>query len=96
MSVVSKIRELREKKGLSQAELASRAGLSTTYISMLEGGKKSPTLNSLEKISAALDIPFPILSFLSWSTDDIAPEKRVAFEFIKPSVDAMIEEFFLN
>ncbi|MBI1228158.1 MAG: helix-turn-helix domain-containing protein [Bacteroidetes bacterium] len=96
MSVINKIRELREKKGMSQADLAKAAGLSMTYISLLEGGKKSPTLKSLEKISDALGIPFPLLSFLALDSKDVFPEKRKAFELVNPAIQAMVEEFFLS
>lgn len=96
MNLANKIIELRKKKGISQRELAQIAGLSPTYISMVENGKKSPTLKSLEKISNALDIPFPILSFLALDPEvDIKPEKREAFKFIAPAIMSMVEEFFL-
>lgn len=94
MSVIATIRSLREEKKMSQAELARLAGLSTTYISLLESGKKSPTLNSLQKISEALGMPFPILSFISLDADDIKPEKRDAFELIEPVIKTMIKKVF--
>lgn len=95
-SIIAKIRELREKKKMSQAELANASGLSTTYISLLEGGKKSPTLKSLEKICEALGVPFALLSFLSLESHDVKEEKRAAFDLLKPAIDAMVEEFFLG
>ena len=42
---------------LSQEELAFEAGLHRTYISLLERGVKSPTLNVLFRLADALDIP---------------------------------------
>jgi transcriptional regulator with XRE-family HTH domain len=50
------LRLAREKAGLSQEELADRAGLHRTFISQVERGLKSPSLNSLIAISAALGI----------------------------------------
>lgn len=50
------IRTFRQNKGLSQEELAARAGVHRTYISQLERGIKSPTLLVLVEISRALDI----------------------------------------
>lgn len=46
----------RRARGLSQEELAFAAGLHRTYISLLERGLKSPTLNTLSCISSALAI----------------------------------------
>ena len=48
------LREKREKLGLSQEEFAARAGVDRTYVSILERGLKSPTLETLEKICEAL------------------------------------------
>lgn len=96
MNIIETIKNLRGKRGMTQAQLATASELSTTYISQLESGLKSPTLKSLEKISNALDVPFPILSFLSLGPEDVAPAKREAFEFIRPSVNKMVEEFFLG
>jgi len=48
------LREKREKLAVSQEEVAARAGVDRTYISILERGLKSPTVDTLEKICAAL------------------------------------------
>ena len=96
MNLAKTIRDFRERKKMSQADLAIAAGLSTPYISQVETGKKSPTLSSLEKISMALEIPFPILSFMSMDNSDVAEEKQEAFKLVRPAVQAMIEEFFVT
>ena len=52
----SVIAKSRGKLGISQEKLAERAGVHRTYISQLERGLKSPTLDILAKISFGLDI----------------------------------------
>lgn len=52
-----KVREERLKQGLSQEELASRAGVHRTYIGMIERAEKNITLENIEKISGALNMP---------------------------------------
>lgn len=47
------IRDLREKKGISQEELADLAGIDRTYVSGIERNKRNVTLGTLERI-----IPF--------------------------------------
>ncbi len=47
--------QLRESLGLSQEDLADRAGIHRTYVSQLERGIKSPTLGVLIKIAKALN-----------------------------------------
>jgi len=52
-----KVREERLKQGLSQEELASKAGVHRTYIGMIERAEKNITLENIEKIAVALKIP---------------------------------------
>ena len=51
------IARLRQQIGLSQEELGFRAEVHRTYISQLERGLKSPTLNVILKLSRALKAP---------------------------------------
>lgn len=53
--VGSAVRAARIKAGVSQSELASRAGTSQPAIARLEKGRVSPTIISLERIARALD-----------------------------------------
>lgn len=46
---------LRLKKKVSQSELAARTGLKQSYISRIEGGKANPSLNTILKITKALE-----------------------------------------
>jgi len=50
------LKSARERAALTQEELAFRAGVHRTYISLLERGKKSPTLEVLQRISKALGV----------------------------------------
>jgi transcriptional regulator with XRE-family HTH domain len=50
------LREQRMKKGLSQEALALNCDLDRTFISMLERGKRQPSLASIITISKALSI----------------------------------------
>ncbi|WP_332844001.1 helix-turn-helix transcriptional regulator [Luteibacter sp.] len=53
-SVGAAIASFRVEAGLSQEELAFSAGVHRTYISLLERGVKSPTVNTLSCIAHAL------------------------------------------
>ena len=56
----------RAQRGLTQSELADRAGLSTSYLSLLEQNKrKDPTLSTIQKLAMALRVPSGILFFLA-------------------------------
>ncbi len=50
------IRLIRQKSGLSQEQLALLSNMNTSYIGQIERGEKNPTVRTLEKIAAALEI----------------------------------------
>lgn len=50
------LRVLRQQKGLSQEELGFESGYHRTYVSLLERGLKSPSLQTVFNISKALTI----------------------------------------
>lgn len=50
------LRELREKKGLTQANLGTDANLDRTYISLLERGLRQPSLNTIFDLAKALNV----------------------------------------
>ena len=51
-----RIRNYRTDKGLSQEKLAELSGSHHTYIGQIERGEKNATIESIEKIAAALNI----------------------------------------
>ena len=55
-AVGSVIREFRQQVGLSQDDLADRMDMSTPYISMLENGKRYPSIEMLIRIALALEV----------------------------------------
>lgn len=66
MSEISKfigqrIRNYRTQKKLSQEKLAELSGCHPTYIGQLERGEKNATLESIEKVATALDVPLSTL-----------------------------------
>ena len=50
------LRKVREDSGISQEHLASECGLDRTYISLIERGKRNPTLNTVFVLSEALEV----------------------------------------
>jgi transcriptional regulator with XRE-family HTH domain len=50
------VRAMRNEAGFSQEKLAERADLSTVFISRIERGIESPTVDSLLKIAKALSV----------------------------------------
>lgn len=51
-----RIREIRERKNLSQSAAAQRAGLSRNTLSLIERGQSSPTVSTLKQLAIALNV----------------------------------------
>ncbi|HNP63938.1 MAG TPA: helix-turn-helix transcriptional regulator [Woeseiaceae bacterium] len=54
--VALNIQDLRRERGLSQEELALRAGVNRGYMGKLENAKYAASLDMLERIAAALGV----------------------------------------
>jgi transcriptional regulator with XRE-family HTH domain len=57
------VRDLREKRGLSQRELAERLGTTQSAVARLEAGNVSPSLPTLDKVAEALGVEL-VVSFV--------------------------------
>jgi len=57
MDIGSRIRQLREEKGLSQGQIEKITGLPRTYVSRVENSLVLPSLETLERLGAALQVP---------------------------------------
>ena len=71
--VGNKLRELRNRQGLSLRALASRSGLNVNTLSLVENGKSSPSVSTLQQLAEALEVPIATL----FESDTI--EKRIVF-----------------
>ena len=50
------LKRFRMEAGLSQEELASRAGLHRTYLGSIEREERNPSLKNVERLAKGLDI----------------------------------------
>lgn len=52
-----KLQEMRVKAGLTQKDLATRIGCTQSEISRIEHGERSISVDRLQQLAAALDVP---------------------------------------
>jgi len=57
MDIGYRLRSLREQKQLSQGDLERRTGLLRCYISRVENGHTVPSVETLEKMARAMEMP---------------------------------------
>jgi transcriptional regulator with XRE-family HTH domain len=81
-----RLRMLRKEKNLSQADIEERTGLLRSYVSRVENGHTVPSVETLEKIARALEIPLYQLFYegdqppriTSWQTQRDTSEAKWA------------------
>jgi transcriptional regulator with XRE-family HTH domain len=72
--VGSRLRQVRETAGLSQRELARRAGVTNGTISLIEQNRNSPSVSSLRKVLQG--VPMTLAEFFSTEDTDL---ERIVF-----------------
>lgn len=88
------INVLIKRKGLTQVDVAKRIGKSTTALSQIIKGNYNPNPDTLDKICKVLDVPQPILYFLTISEKDIPSEKLEIYRMLAPSIKEFLIKIF--
>lgn len=65
------IRILRAITGLQQRDLAQKARVDASLISLIEHGKRTPSLTTITRISAALEVPQHLFTLLASEGEDL-------------------------
>ncbi len=79
MNIGEHLRELRERKELSQGDIEKRTGLIRCYTSRVENGFTIPSLETLEKYAHALEVPLYQL-FYNGEKPPKLPKRRTSEE----------------
>ena len=64
------IRICRTAHGMTQGELAGQTSVGASQLSLIESGRRQPSLRVLHELAVALQIPLPLLTLLASSEDD--------------------------
>jgi transcriptional regulator with XRE-family HTH domain len=69
-------RVIRAAFGLQQSELAARMSISSSQLSLIEAGKRQPSLRVLNALGKAVDIPTALISLLASTTKDVTKREN--------------------
>lgn len=83
MVISDRIRAIRGQKHLSQGDIERRTGLKRCYVSRVENGHTVPSIETLEKLARALEVPMYQLFY-----DGEAPLKFRSSRRVPPQSDA--------
>lgn len=64
-------RIIRAAFGLKQSELAARIPITASQLSLIEAGKRQPSLRVIERLAASVGVPMALISLLASATDDV-------------------------
>ena len=92
MNLGQSIKIVRKNKGLKQKDFCDKVGITQSYLSGIENGKKKPSIDVLEKISDAVNIPIPIMFWFTVTENDVDSSKLEMFKLLKPSLDRLITD----
>ncbi len=70
LNLGKRIQDLRRRRELTTGELAARVQVTSGFISQLEHSKTDPSLQTLQRVASALQVPLSSLLF----DDDIKPQ----------------------
>jgi len=94
-AVGQRIRNYRTKMGLSQEKLAELSGCHPTYIGQLERGEKNATIESVERITAALGISISkLFDKLGAQGDDAKDIPLACYELVSSKSKAEQEQLY--
>ncbi len=71
MNYAKAFRILRATFGLRQAELASRLNISASQLSLVEAGKRQPSLRTVDELARALSVPRALVALLASSAEEV-------------------------
>jgi len=71
MDIGKAVRECRTRRGLTQKELAAGSGLDPSYVSLIESGRRVPSLDVLTRIAEYVAVPVYLLVLLGCEDDDL-------------------------
>jgi len=92
MDIGKSIRELRKAKGLSQAQLAQKTGVTQAAISHIESGSKRASGGSVKKICKALGVPESLLYINAAEREDVPAKKRPLYDQLFPVIKDLITQ----
>jgi len=73
----SSLRVFRKRQGISQEELATRAGLHRTYVCDIERGCRNVSLESVQRLSQALKVSMAALFSFDAASTETAPQNSI-------------------
>ena len=86
----ARVKDIRNRKGFTQEELAEKININPKYLSSIERGKENPTLNTLIKLSESLDVNLNDI-FHQIEIEDPAKRKALLISLLDEANDGQLK-----
>jgi len=75
----------------TQKDFCKTMGISQTYLSQVEAGKKNPSDKLIKRIADKLNVPVPLLYLHCLEEKDVLEHKRPIWKLVVPVIDKFIK-----
>ncbi|SRR5258706_5928145 len=86
------LRTCRAMRGWQQEKVAERSGLSTSYVSLIESGHRTPSARALRKLADGLRVPLTLLTLLASDLSALPISEGKSFRQLADSLLTLLSE----
>jgi len=94
MNIALGLKDARVNAGLRQNVAAKKIRISQTFLSQIETGVKSPSMETLQKCAKCYGVPIEVIFWFGANEKDVPEKKRPLFRQLKPIIDQMMKQLF--
>lgn len=94
MNIGQALLKARKDNGFRQKQVCNKVGISQTYLSQIETGRKIPSIDVINVLTEEYGLPFPIMMWNTLTEKDVRKAKLYIFRKLKPTIDNLIADIF--
>lgn len=94
MNIGQALKKIRKDTTFSQMDWAGKVGISQTYMSQIENGIKTPSLEVIQQYERLSQKPLAIILWHGIEEKDIPKSKKKIYSELKPLIDSLISQVF--
>jgi transcriptional regulator with XRE-family HTH domain len=83
------IKVMRTASGIKQKEIASRTGVTANYVSLVEAGKRDPSISFLRQIAKVIDVPVGLFFLWEEGAGEKSPKSNPRVRALLTELEAM-------
>lgn len=83
------IKVMRTASGIKQKEIASRTGVTANYVSLVEAGKREPSISFLRQIAKVIGVPVGLFFLWEESSNEESPKRDPRVRVMLAELQAM-------